>query len=96
MNLFLEKIKNAISNPESISVVNIVSGVLIYTVDNYMLIGAACTFLSTSLIAILNKYNSYKQDKLDRTQRREIELMRFRHEINANNTNIGNLEHKKQ
>ena len=62
MNLFLEKIKNAISNPESISVVNIVSGVLIYTVDNYMLIGAACTFLSTSLIAILNKYNSYKQD----------------------------------
>lgn len=82
MNIIIEKIKQAFYSPQSISIANIMSGILIYTLDNYMQIGAALSFFATTLIAIITKYNNYKQDKLDRIQAREVEMIKLRIELN--------------
>ena len=81
MNIIVEKIRTFIHTPQSISIANIVSGILIYSLDNYMQIGAALSFFATTLIAIISKYNTYKQDKLDRIQTRKVEMMRLEVEL---------------
>ena len=80
MNIFY-KIKQAVLNPESLSVANIMSAILIYSLDNYMQIGAALSFFATTIIAIVTKYSKYKQDKLDRIQKREIEMLRTKSDL---------------
>ena len=94
MNIFTEKIKQLIHNPQSVSVVNVVSGILIYSLDNYMQVGAALSFFATTIIAIITKYSKYKQDKLDRVHAREVEMMRLTAELNLNNKTDHSLTQK--
>lgn len=92
MNI-LSKIKNWVQNPESISIVNVMSTILVYSLDNYMQIGAALSFFATTFIAIAVKYSSYKQDKLDRIQARELELLQIQFNLGLikNNNNDGQV-----
>ena len=88
MNI-IERIKTMVQNPQGVSIANIMSTILVYSLDNYMQIGAALTFIATSIIAILTKWSSYQQDKLDRIHKREMEVLRLKSEINdANIINI--------
>lgn len=84
MNI-IDRIKSVMNNPQGVSIANIMSTILVYSLDNYMQIGAAITFLATSIIAILTKWSAYQQDKLDRIHRREMELLEFKARTKENN-----------
>ena len=84
MNI-IDRIKSVMNNPQGVSIANIMSTILVYSLDNYMQIGAALTFLATSIIAILTKWSAYQQDKLDRIHKRKMELLEFEYRNKENN-----------
>ena len=84
MNI-IDRIKSVMHNPQGVSIANIMSTILVYSLDNYMQIGAALTFLATSIIAILTKWSAYQQDKLDRIHKRSMELLESKARNNITN-----------
>jgi len=68
------KLKFQLQNFDSLSFNALISGMIVYTVDNYYAICGALTLIATTTVTVLTKYNNYQQDKLDRTQTRSIEL----------------------
>lgn len=92
MSFLIERIKQILTNPESVSIANIISGILIYSLDNYMQIGAAISFFATTIVAILTKYSKYKQDKLDRIQIRKVEMMRLELELRHKEEQLSKLK----
>lgn len=92
MNI-IDRIKSVIHNPQGVSVANIMSTILVYSLDNYMQVGAAITFLATAIISILTKWSAYQQDKLDRIHKREMELLEFKarnNQLDSKENNITN------
>ncbi len=82
MNI-IERVKHICQHPESVSIVNIMSAVFFYSLENYMQMGAAISFFATTLIAIISKYSTYKQDRLDRIHKREVEMLRLKAELQS-------------
>lgn len=92
MNIY-EKLKN-FSSIDNVSIVSIVSGMIVYSVDNYMAICGAITLLFSTVIACVSKYNDYRQSKLNAELDREIKRKRAELEFKEKEINIKTLEIK--
>ena len=76
MNLhFLERLKGSVTNGDVPAVSTLISGMLMYALDNHMQIIAALSFLLSSGIAIISQYNKQKQSTLDKIHAREMEKL---------------------
>ena len=78
---FIEKIKNFAHNIDNLSVNSIVSGMIIYCVDNQMAICGAISLFVGTIISAMTKYNTMKQSKLSAIQEREIQMMQAKMDI---------------
>jgi len=82
------KLKFHLQNFDGLSFHTLISGMIVYTVDNYYAICGALTLVATTTVTVLTKYNNYQQDKLDRIQSRVIELQKAELDIQEKEVRI--------
>ena len=80
MNI-IDKFKQALMHPDSLSLANVLSFTLAYATEHYIQAGNAIVFAFGCFVAMWTKFNTMRQSKLTADQNRKIEMMRVEMEM---------------